>query len=172
MSTEHPRRLVLIRHAKAGDGLTDHERPLADRGRRDADRIGRWLQAGGFSPDGAIVSTALRARQTWQGLAGELQDAPTPNFDNRIYDNTVDDLLDLVHLVDDGVTTLALVGHNPAMQELTIHLDGSHGTSELGRAVRGHFPTSAVVVVDVQTAWAHLGGSDGAIAAFATPLDF
>ena len=142
-----PRRLVLIRHAKAADGPADHERRLAPRGERDAAGIGRWLAAHDTAPDAVVVSTALRTRQTWAGCAGELSDPCVPDFDDRIYEATVEDLLDVVHEAGEESSTVVLVGHNPGMQELAIYLDSSAGTSALGQRVRSHFPTSTVVVI-------------------------
>ncbi len=66
--------LLLFRHADAASRsqhATDHERPLTDRGRGDAQQMGRFLTATGQRPDHVITSTATRARQTWaQARAG------------------------------------------------------------------------------------------------------
>ncbi|MFI6744482.1 SixA phosphatase family protein [Nonomuraea sp. NPDC050451] len=57
MTTDTPRRIVLVRHAKAewNDG-DDHERPLADRGRKDAPAAGRWLAGSGVTPGLPLVT--------------------------------------------------------------------------------------------------------------------
>ena len=62
--------LILMRHAKSGhpDGAADHDRPLTDRGREGAAKVGRWLASEGIVPDEALVSTATRTRQTWEGV--------------------------------------------------------------------------------------------------------
>ena len=59
--------LVLVRHAKSDwghPGLADHNRPLNDRGLRDAPVLAQRLAATGFRPDRLLTSTALRARTT------------------------------------------------------------------------------------------------------------
>ncbi|HZI98950.1 MAG TPA: histidine phosphatase family protein, partial [Actinomycetales bacterium] len=62
-----PRRLLLIRHAKAApdDDGGDHGRGLTARGRRDAAAIGRWLADNDLVPDLVLCSDARRARETW-----------------------------------------------------------------------------------------------------------
>ena len=75
-------RLVLVRHAKASSDdprLADAERPLTDRGRRDAAAVGRWLAARDLRPDLVLCSTSLRTRQTWAAaLAAERRTAQSP----------------------------------------------------------------------------------------------
>jgi phosphohistidine phosphatase len=111
-----PGRLVLVRHAKAErEGRSDAQRPLAPRGRVDAAAIGRWLASHGIAPDRVVLSPTLRTRETWQ-LTG--LDAPPADLDERIYENTVEDLLAVVRDTPADVRTLLLVGHNPSMGSL------------------------------------------------------
>ncbi|MEX1659264.1 histidine phosphatase family protein, partial [Streptomyces pseudovenezuelae] len=64
MSVADPRRIVLFRHAKADwPQVTDHERPLADRGRTDAAEAGLRLVDSGIPLDLALCSTATRTRE-------------------------------------------------------------------------------------------------------------
>src|SRR5215207_4241446 len=68
-------RLALVRHAKSDWGdpaLDDHDRPLNDRGMRDAPRMARQLAESGFRADLILSSTALRARTTAEAFAAEL----------------------------------------------------------------------------------------------------
>ena len=68
-------RLALVRHAKSDWGdprLDDHDRPLNDRGLRDAPRMARRLAETGFRPDVILSSTALRARTTAEAFGAEL----------------------------------------------------------------------------------------------------
>ena len=68
-------RLALVRHAKSdwGDSsLDDHDRPLGERGRRDAPVMARKFAESGFRPDVILSSTALRARTTAEAFAAEL----------------------------------------------------------------------------------------------------
>ncbi|MFE6686352.1 SixA phosphatase family protein [Streptomyces sp. NPDC057743] len=67
-------RLIVLRHAKSAwpEGVPDHERPLAGRGRRDAPAAGRWLRQRHCAPDVVLCSTSRRTRETWERIAAEL----------------------------------------------------------------------------------------------------
>ncbi|MFF4585867.1 SixA phosphatase family protein [Streptomyces sp. NPDC001388] len=150
-----PRRLVVLRHAKSDwpDGVPDHERPLAPRGRRDAPAAGRALAEAGCVPDLALCSTAVRARQTWD-LASARWDTPPPvRFEPRLYAADVPELLEVVGETPAGVGTLLLVAHNPGLEELVLELAGDALDDALDE-VRLKFPTSAIAVLAWHgTAW-------------------
>ncbi|MGW0712773.1 SixA phosphatase family protein [Streptomyces sp. NPDC002643] len=139
------RRLLVLRHAKSAwpEGVPDHDRPLASRGRRDAPVAGRVLAETDCLPDLALCSTAVRARQTWESVSAHLGTPPPVRYESRMYGADVDELLDVLHEVPDEVRTLLLVGHNPGLEELVLDLAGE----ALGDAlddVRTKFPTSAI----------------------------
>src|ERR671920_1227598 len=94
------RRLVLLRHAKAepgGDGVGDAERPLALKGRTQASRVGTALRAAGLQPDLALVSSALRTRQTWELARAHLDHADVrTQVRDELYEASVGDVLDLL----------------------------------------------------------------------------
>ncbi|MFD7710499.1 SixA phosphatase family protein [Streptomyces sp. NPDC059785] len=142
------RRLVVLRHAKSArpPGTDDHERPLADRGRRDAPAAGRALADADCLPDLALCSSAVRARQTWE-LAAEQWGTPPPvRLDPRLYGADAPALLDAVREVPSAVRTLLLIGHNPGLAELVLALAGD-GLDNALDEVRTKFPTSAVAVL-------------------------
>jgi phosphohistidine phosphatase len=149
-------RLLLIRHAQAADAPTDRDRPLTAHGTRAAAAIGAWLQQSGNVPDSALVSTALRAQQTWAAAAESLGADREPTLDERIYDNTVQAVLGVIAEASDDVSTLAVVGHNPSVGELAAALDDGAGEESARRALRAGFPTGAVAVFRVETSFADL----------------
>ncbi len=159
-----PRRLVVLRHAKAASapGLVDIERPLAERGEQDATAAGRQLRATGVVPDLVVCSTARRTRQTWDLVAAELQADPRVSYEERVYDNDVDKLLDLVRETSPDVGTLLLVGHNPASQQLASLLTGE-------AVVGDSFPTCALVVIDFDEEWPDVNEGGGRLEDFWTP---
>jgi phosphohistidine phosphatase len=142
------RRLVVLRHAKSAwpDGVADHKRPLAPRGRRDAPAVGRALVAADLRPDLALCSTAVRARQTWELAAAEWATPPPVRHDRGLYGADVPELLATVHEVPDEVRTLLLIGHNPGLEELVLTLAGDSLDDALDE-VRTKFPTSAIAVL-------------------------
>ncbi|HLZ37033.1 MAG TPA: histidine phosphatase family protein [Mycobacteriales bacterium] len=169
-SGHDPRRLVLVRHAKAApDGGADADRPLADRGVADAAAIGRWLADHGLAPDRVVVSPARRARQTWELAAGEIGAAPEPVLDERMYDNTLDDLLAVLRGTPPEADTLVLVGHNPAIEALALTLDDGRGDATARGELRRKYPTSGVGVFAVTTDWPRVAAGTGTLTAFAVP---
>jgi phosphohistidine phosphatase len=177
MASSPTRRLILLRHAKSAwpDDVPDHDRPLAPRGRRDAPAAGKWLRKSDYVPDRVLCSTARRARETWQ-LAEEKLDAhPRTALEGRVYGASTADLLALARLTSADVRTLLIVGHEPAMRELTLELASERTsdaeTEELAR-VRAKYPTAAVAVLSFTGRWAELGPGQARLADFATPGDF
>jgi phosphohistidine phosphatase len=177
MASSSTRRLILLRHAKSAwpDDVADHERPLAPRGRRDAPAAGRWLHKSGYMPDRVLCSTARRARETWQLAEEKLGAHPQTVFEDRVYGASSADLLALARQTSADVRTLLIVGHDPAMQELTLELaseeTGHAGAEALGR-VRAKYPTAAIAVLSFPGGWADLGSGQAQLAAFAMPDDF
>lgn len=155
------RRLIVMRHAKAGElpGGPDAERALNPRGRRDALAAGRWLRGRGLLPDLVLCSTARRARQTWQQVAAGLAAAVTVREDPRLYEAGAAELLDIIRSAPPGTATLMYIGHNPAAQDLAAGL--------LGQA--GGFPTAAIAVIGLAGPWASAAAGEGALAGFWTP---
>lgn len=162
------RRLVLVRHAKAAEGTADIDRPLADRGRTDAPAIGRLLRDLGIAPDRVVVSPAKRTRQTWKLAAAELDASPAAESDDRIYDNSIRQLLAIAQSTDEAVGTLVLVGHNPSMHELVETLDDGRGDPAVRARLADGFRTSAVAVFAV-TEWPALTAGSARLVHLATP---
>ena len=127
-------RLALVRHAKSdwGDpGLADHDRPLNDRGMRDAPVMAARLAASGFRPDVILASTALRARTTAEAFAAELGAAVS--LDPELYGAPAATLLAAAAAPRAG--SVVVVAHDPGMSVLAGRLSGE------GIA---HMPTCAV----------------------------
>ena len=161
------RQLVLVRHAKAGEGAVDRDRPLADRGVAQAPAIGRWLAQRPIVPDRVVVSPARRARQTWELAAAELGPVAPPVLDERIYHNTAKDLLEIVRETPVEVTTLVIVGHNPGIQDLAIRLDDGRGDDAGRRELTTKYRTGGVAVFDINGSWAQVRSAT--LTSFAAP---
>ena len=152
------RRLVLVRHAKTEQGAPDRERRLTDRGRRDARELGRWLAAHGVAPDLAVVSPATRAAQTWELAAAELAEAPPVKVDERVYDNTVGDLVAIAATSDEDVHCLVVVGHNPSIEAFVATSTGRDD----------HVRTGSVAVLQVTGNWRDLSAATTVLSDLAT----
>ena len=111
--------LLLARHGKSSwddSDLSDFERPLNNRGRRDAPLMGRLLKQLGTAPDLIITSPASRAFTTARIIAGAL-DYPLERVAVReqLYESSTDDILSVVRNLDDSQNTVLLFGHNPGL---------------------------------------------------------
>lgn len=140
--------LVLLRHAKSDwtGGEPDHERDLAKRGRRQAPEAGAWLTEN-LDLDLAIVSTATRARRTWDLVAGEMPTPPPVRHEERVYAASARRLLDVVSELPEEVVTAVVVGHNPGLEDLVSSLADAW--------IR--LPTSAIAVLSLAGPWSAVG---------------
>jgi phosphohistidine phosphatase len=161
------RRLILIRHAKAEAGTNDRQRALTRRGLTDAAAVGRLLAEGGSVPDQALVSPAIRARQTWDQVQAGL-DGPVPVvIEEDIYRNRVDLLFELVQRLPVELGCVVLVGHNPAMAEFGYLLDDGAGDPAARAELLAGYPTSAVARFGVAVEWDQLVAGSATLLSFA-----
>jgi phosphohistidine phosphatase len=164
--------LLLIRHAKAvGEAASDAERPLSPRGVRDAQVAGQWLADHAVVPDLVLVSPARRARQTWKAISSRLGASPAVSVDSRIYDNTVESLLDVLTESGDEQRCVAVVGHNPSMHALAVMLAVGDKSATSDEAVRlaESFPTCAIAVFDTAVGWSKFLPDDATPRLFVVP---
>lgn len=163
------RRLVVMRHSKAeSTAPSDHERALATRGKDDAAAAGRWLAEQGITPDVALVSDALRTRETWAQVArGAGWDADVAEFSEPLYAASSDSAFDLLRETDADATTLVVIGHNPTMAYVAELVDDGEGDGDaITSLVTRGFPTSALAVFAVEGPWSDLGPGSGRLEAF------
>ena len=118
--------LLLVRHAKSSRDdptIADRDRPLNDRGLRDASKMGERLATRDVDPDLIISSSAVRALATAQMMAKKLDyKAKDIAADDRIYASSPKALLEVIHGLDEKLKCVMLVGHNPEMSELAHRL--------------------------------------------------
>jgi phosphohistidine phosphatase len=155
------RRLIVLRHAKSdwSGGVTDHDRPLAGRGRREAALAGRWLRENAADIDLVVCSSATRARQTWKLVAKQLDNVPSARVDDRLYAASVRGLLAVVGKLPDSAGAVLLIGHNPGLEELVADLGG----------VGWPMKTSSIAVLSSRSEWAQVGARWAKLEASLTP---
>lgn len=166
--------LYLLRHAKSSwddPTLSDHDRPLAPRGRNAAPRMAVWLRTQARRPDLVICSTAARARETWELVARELQPAPEVDVRRSVYDAGPEQLIAVARGAPARVGTLMLVGHNPAMEEAAALL-ARDGDARALATMQSKYPTAAVAELTFDVAsWQEIGRDTGHLARFVRPKD-
>src|SRR5271167_2257420 len=149
--------LFLVRHAKSSrddPALSDKERPLNDRGLRDAPRMGARLATQDVKPDLILSSPAVRAFATAQIIAKKL-DYKVKDIvvDERLYAAAPDDLLEVIHELGDKPKRVMLFGHNPELAELAHRL--SSKITDM--------PTCAVAEFSFDTkSWSNVGKQEPA----------
>ncbi|HEV8258568.1 MAG TPA: phosphohistidine phosphatase SixA, partial [Casimicrobiaceae bacterium] len=146
------KKLFLVRHAKSSrddPALADKDRPLNDRGKRDAPKMGKRLAKRRVKPDLILSSPAVRALKTAEIIAKKL-DYKRKNIlvDDRLYAVEAGELLEVIRKLGDQVERVMLIGHNPELTELAHRL-----SSKIT-----HMPTCAVAefTFDAKT-WSRIG---------------
>lgn len=142
-------RLILFRHAKAESDAAsgeDFDRALAPRGRREASAMGAQLAALGLAPELALVSPALRTRQTWE-IAAEALPAAELRLEPALYNAEAATIRRLAEAAAGGRGAVVVVAHNPGLQELALRLmlEAEAPAAALAR-VRHKFPPAALAV--------------------------
>lgn len=134
--------LILIRHAKSSwrdPTLQDFDRPLNKRGRRNAPFMGQILRQKNISFDQMYTSPAKRAADTARYICAAMDYAAEGiEAEPGLYHASADDLLDFVHALDNQLDAVAIVGHNPGLNDFT---------NMLGDKPIDNVPTAGVVIL-------------------------
>lgn len=166
--------LYLQRHAKSSwtdPTLDDFDRPLNGRGRRAGTRIGTFLRDEDIRPALILCSAAKRARQTLKLIQAELGGKIPAKIEKCLYMATSAELLKRLAKVDDKVSSVMLIGHNPETQHLALELAGS-GDGEAWESMSAKFPTAALAVLqcDIER-WRDLRPQKASLESFVRPRD-
>ncbi len=141
------RTIVLIRHAKsswANPLQSDFERPLNERGKKEAPEMGAKLKKMGVAPDLIISSTAKRTRQTAKRIAEEVgYDTDNIKWEEKLYHCVPSVFEELIFEVSDRVKTVFIVAHNPGITEFVNQLSGTFKLDNM--------PTCGIVGAHVET---------------------
>jgi len=143
--------LLVMRHAKSSwkkEGVSDHDRPLNERGKSDAPRMGRWLAQHGLRPERILCSSAKRAKKTAKLVADVLDCAGCIEVHKRLYAAGPEDYIALLQLLPDDVQTAMIIAHDPTI---------SHFVSTYAGAYT-QMPTGSIAQFDVPVAqWSAFG---------------
>jgi phosphohistidine phosphatase len=153
------RQLLLLRHAKSSwdnPALEDFDRPLAPRGRKAAERMGRELAARNWLPQRALVSPAMRTRATWELVAAELPGPISADFPDTLYDASAESILSELQRTPKAVKTLLVLGHNPGLEDLARRLAGENSQAKASQRLGEKFPTAALARFEFDGKWAGL----------------
>ena len=157
--------LFLLRHAKSSwkePALSDFERPLNDRGRKAAELIGKFIAKQNVTIDLVICSPAVRARQTIELALKAARRSPELRFDQRVYEASPTQLLEIISQIEDDRKSVLLVGHNPGMEELLGLMVG----------VEQHMPTATLAQLVLSSKkWDKVVAEKGVLESFVRAKD-
>jgi len=165
------RRLLLLRHAKSDwpDGLEDALRPLSERGRRNAPEMGKAVTRADIVPDFALISTAVRTRQTWELFAPQLGKEIPMREESGLYGASDRTLLDFARSIPDQIMTLLLCAHNPGIERLARSFAKS-GDADAIRRVEMKYPTCGLAAIELPiNQWKEALPPAGRLEMFITP---
>ena len=149
------RELLLLRHGKSDWNVdtSDFYRPLNQRGKCNAQQMGKWLNEQKLAPDLIISSPAIRALTTAEivcaamGLAVE-----SIQTEKNIYEASLSDLRQVLSHIPDSTQRLLLVGHNPGFESLLSYLVPNISMPDDGKLM----PTATLAYLQLDSQWAFL----------------
>lgn len=167
--------LMLLRHAKSSwsdPGQADIERPLNDRGKRAARAMGRLMAVNDLEPQLVLCSPAVRAKETWNLVAGALKTSPALLIEQYIYDfGDGEALMDCLRHKAGVAQSVLLVGHNPSIEGLALILARSEKT-ELRGQLEKKYPAGALAVIRLDfDSWNAVTKGTGTLLRFDRPKD-
>jgi phosphohistidine phosphatase len=168
---DHPGILQLVRHAKsswADPSMSDIDRPLSHRGERAAAALGGRLADTGERPELVLCSPARRARQTLEAIHGALGSRAEIRIEPVVYGAGPDELLGVLRDLAPATTAVMVIGHNPTLQDVALHLIIPDESDELAR-LRAKFPTGALATLLVPDQWDQLAGACARLQGLWTP---
>jgi phosphohistidine phosphatase len=170
------RQLLLMRHAKSSwddPQLSDHDRPLNARGRAGAAAMRSSMAALGLAPDIVLVSPSRRTLQTLE-LLEPWDDTPLVEVIEALYLATRTQLLHALHGVAETARSVLILGHNPGLHELALHLVGPREMSlanEQTRRLQAGYPTGALAEFAIPGAWQALDEGGGRLIRMISPRE-
>jgi len=121
--------LLLLRHAKSSwkdSDLDDHDRPLNQRGKRDAPRMGQLLKDEQLVPDFILCSSAKRCRKTAEHVIHESGYRGETRITGDLYEAGPQQLRSVLNVLPDDFSCVLVIAHNPGLEEFIEGLTGAY----------------------------------------------
>jgi phosphohistidine phosphatase len=163
------RELLILRHGKSdwSQDLDDFQRPLKDRGKRGAQRIGVWLLQQDLLPDYIISSPAVRALETARKISKAMGlDSRQIKQEPTIYEASLAELLQVLGQCPKKARRVMIVGHNPGLENLLVHL----AKDKTPLPQDGNLlPTATLARLRISVDWRHLKAGSGELLSITRP---
>jgi len=170
--------LILIRHAKSSWGPykkynfigNDHTRPLNERGKLAATSIASHLGAKIGTVDQVFSSSATRATQTCKRIVLNVKTIRKPKIEKDLYTFESEKLLNFIRDISSDLNKVIVIGHNPAIQELSSYLIIPDSLDKASSSISEKYPTCGVANIQIRCAqWNQLEKKCGYLNNFFTP---
>ena len=162
--------LLVLRHGKsswADLSLSDKQRPLKKRGKRDSVNMGAYIRSQRLIPDLVLSSTAVRADQTTRrALKGMGASRTIVRWSDDWYHGGPETWISALRQCPSGTRRVMIVGHNPGLEELVLQLSANRvPLPEDGKLL----PTAALAHFEVKGAWHELSPGKGLLIGITRP---
>jgi phosphohistidine phosphatase len=148
--------------------MRDRDRRLEARGRGESRQMADYLVQHALRPDRVIVSSAQRTRETWEHMAPAFAAAPPVDYDDRLYESSPKNILEVVKEADRSANALLVIGHNPGLHDVARLLLAPRAQD--AHQLHAGLPTAGLVVIDFAgDDWRLLKAGSGHLARFVTP---
>ena len=151
--------------------MSDHDRRLSDRGQRASTIMKNFFATTNKNFDTVFSSTALRAVETIEIIKPSIKDTEII-YKKDLY--TFDDrmMLEFISKITDDISSVLIVGHNPAIQEAVLRLSDADQNSNLLNRVEHKYPTAAFCsLTSTIERWTHIGDTMFKIQEFICPKE-
>jgi phosphohistidine phosphatase len=126
------------------------------------------LRSERIAPALVLCSSARRAVETLDGIAGAFDGDVQTEIDRDLYGASERELLDRVRRLPDATPSVLLIGHNPAIHGLALSLAGDGAGLE---TMALKYPTGALATLTLEGSWQALGPGAAELVAFVRPKD-
>ncbi|MGE5514667.1 MAG: SixA phosphatase family protein [Bacteroidota bacterium] len=168
------RQIFLLRHAKSSwdeAGADDFDRPLNNRGRKNARAMATHLRKSALRPALILCSAARRTRETYDILEPSLEGIPV-SFEAELYEAAKHDLMERLRRLDDHLDSVLLIGHNPGLERLAAALAHGHGEAKPLARLAEKYPTGTLAVLQGDIGkWGALQDGSCRLTDFVRPVD-
>ena len=141
--------LYLIRHAEAeaaSHDIEDYDRPLTNKGINKANSLSTWLKSNEPNLEALFYSSSIRTIQTADIILQSFSESVSKNVDKRLYGASEEVLMDYISFLDDRLTVIGIVGHQPGLQELAFSLVSSYAEG-YDKVLNSSFSTSNAILI-------------------------
>ena len=125
----------------------DFDRPLASKGQNDAGLLNKFLKTHKIMPDIILSSPAARTKETLEISLKDIDTSEKVFFKDELYHASTETVLNLIQLINEEISSLMIIGHNPSMHNVF---------ERLSKQSVSKFPTCGLASIVFQDSWKNI----------------